>query len=508
MIRFINTFSQELIEHLPVAIYAKDPRQDFKFVLWNRKAEEVFGRSREQMIGKTDFDVFEAEQAKTFRVKDIETMDNRLVVDIPLEGVAHAVHGTMWLRTKKLPLFDENGAPFLLLGVSEDVTHEHLMNTKLSESEAQLEGLAENTPGMIYRFVLRQSGESEFIYVSAASKTLFGLEPEQCVGPANAARVLGAIHPEDVEAFTGAAMSSAQNCSAWHWVGRVIGAQGKQTWVNATSRPHVLTNGEVVWDGVFLDVTMQVQTQSLVREQRAQLEAASKLSALGQLAASIAHEINNPVASVKLLSEEISEIIAEPKADLARMKSNATKISLAATRISKIINGLRSFVTRKPDSALVKIDCAQLIGEIIEIAVPRAQSESVTIELDLLSSDLIAECRPVEISQVIMNLISNGLDAVKDCPNALIKVIAEKTASEILIRVQDSGPGIRPEQRENIFDAFFTTKTEGRGTGLGLNVSAKPMANHGGTLSLESSNPTTFLMRIPVVAVLVKETKV
>ncbi|MBI2391654.1 MAG: PAS domain S-box protein [Deltaproteobacteria bacterium] len=133
-------FLAAIIDHLPIALIAKDAR-DHRFILWNRVSEALFGRSAAEVLGKTDFDFFPREQAEFFVTKDRETLAGRVMVEIP-EEPADTAAGRRWLRTRKVPIANESGAPQSLLVMCEDITERRAAELALRESRAQIELLA------------------------------------------------------------------------------------------------------------------------------------------------------------------------------------------------------------------------------------------------------------------------------------------------------------------------------------------------------------------------------
>jgi PAS domain S-box-containing protein len=146
-----QAYLHSVIENLPVAIFGKDPRKGYTFTLWNAHSEEIFGLKKAEILGKSDYDFFPKEQSDFFRAKDVEVITNRRIVDIPEERVISKSQGEILLHTRKVPLFDESGQPFLLLGISENITEQRAMEQILRQSQ-KLESLGILAGGIAHDF--------------------------------------------------------------------------------------------------------------------------------------------------------------------------------------------------------------------------------------------------------------------------------------------------------------------------------------------------------------------
>lgn len=150
-IREREAYLDTVIESLPVAIFGKDPRNGYAFTLWNAQSEAMFGLRKEEVLGKTDYDFFPKEQADFFRAKDQDVIRERRTLEIPEEQIQSRSHGEITLHTRKLPLFDESGEPFLLLGISENITEQRSMEEALRQAQ-KLESLGVLAGGIAHDF--------------------------------------------------------------------------------------------------------------------------------------------------------------------------------------------------------------------------------------------------------------------------------------------------------------------------------------------------------------------
>lgn len=241
-------------------------------------------------------------------------------------------------------------------------------------------------------------------------------------------------------------------------------------------------------------------TISTLEETRTQLVTSSKMSALGEMAGGVAHEINNPLAVIKLVSSQLKEVIEDPEIDRALVRQMADDVEKTTDRIAKIVTGLRSFSRDGSKDPFTNVNLRQLIEETLAFCGQRFKNGGTELTIEDYPADLHFEGRPTEISQVLLNLLNNANDAIATLEKKWIRVTARETDGIFELTVTDSGPGISPEVQKKIFQPFFTTKEIGKGTGMGLSISMRIIRNHQGELTLDERCPNTrFVVRIPSV---------
>jgi signal transduction histidine kinase len=256
-----------------------------------------------------------------------------------------------------------------------------------------------------------------------------------------------------------------------------------------------------------LESKVQERTKELLQA-RENLVSSAKMSALGEMTGSIAHEINNPLAVIKLVSSQIEELVSESSAEGAddghipkdMIKEMAATIDKTVDRISKIINGLRSFVRDGSKDLPRRVNARNLVIETVGLCVERFRNHKIPLSYDDIPENLEMEVREIEMSQVILNLLNNAHDAIFDSKEKWVQVSARETESSIEIRVTDSGKGIPHEIQAKLFQPFFTTKEAGKGTGIGLSISTGIVRDHQGELAIDSTaSNTCFVIRLPKV---------
>lgn len=232
----------------------------------------------------------------------------------------------------------------------------------------------------------------------------------------------------------------------------------------------------------------------LETEQLCSIQAA-KYSLLGEMSAGIAHEIATPL----LVILGRSELTIKKYQNDEYLKNTFQKIEKMVNRINKIIETMRKFSrnTSKDDFELVNLH--EIIDDSLELCHERTKATSTNIIIDEEISKIEFECKSVEISQVVLNLLNNACDAVSEVEDRWVRVDAEVLEDSVEIRVSDSGKGIPDVLRSKIMEPFFTTKKVGVGTGLGLSISKTIIANHRGKIEIkELNNHNTFVVTLPI----------
>jgi two-component system NtrC family sensor kinase len=227
---------------------------------------------------------------------------------------------------------------------------------------------------------------------------------------------------------------------------------------------------------------------------------AEKLSSLGQLVAGVAHELNNPLAVVVGYAQLMSKQGIQDE----KTKANMEKILHESERASKIVHDLLSFA-RPCEPQMTAVDVNHLVGSVIEVRERELSAQGIELETRFAANLPPTKADPVQIEQVLNNLVTNAIHAMLEKAQGPRKLTVTTGSNGFFIRigVADTGPGIPPSIRERIFEPFFTTKPTGKGTGLGLSISHTIMAEHHGRLRLETEvgQGATFTIELPTLEV-------
>lgn len=241
--------------------------------------------------------------------------------------------------------------------------------------------------------------------------------------------------------------------------------------------------------------------QAIVREKEhlAALTMSTRLRALGQMAAGIGHEINNPLAAMLLSSQQLLDMIREGDLEPDHLVRGLERIEKSGQRIASIVNGLRAFSREGSNDPLETTTLQRIVDDTLALCLARFKGGDVRLTVEPFAGELTLECRPVQVSQVLLNLLNNAFDAVHGTADPWVRLTVGTDGERLAIAVVDSGLGIPVSVADRLMSPFFTTKPVGQGTGLGLSISARILESYGGRLWLDADAPnTTFRLEMPL----------
>ncbi|MFQ5494628.1 MAG: ATP-binding protein, partial [Phycisphaerae bacterium] len=247
---------------------------------------------------------------------------------------------------------------------------------------------------------------------------------------------------------------------------------------------------------VVEDITERKRIESQARERQAELAHVARLGTIGEMAAGLAHEINQPLASIVNYLEATLEGLQRGSSDAAAMREDIRQAAEQAVRAGEIIQRLRSFVGQ-PRPKRTNVDMNELVGEVVELTMSDVRNLGVATHLELASSLPSVDVDAIQIQQVLVNLIRNGIEAMAGAGTGqLIIRTSAQDEEAVELSVVDSGPGLRGNAADRVFEAFYSTKTDGMG--LGLSISRRIIEAHGGRLWATSTNGgATFRFTLP-----------
>jgi signal transduction histidine kinase len=253
----------------------------------------------------------------------------------------------------------------------------------------------------------------------------------------------------------------------------------------------------VIWMTAYLCLG-QKRKGAGIEQERLKLIQSDKMASLGEVAAGIAHELGNPLAAIQGHVELLETRLGSDQIDSQEIRKVTEIIGRLNERMIRIIRGMRSFARDASSDPLQNAPISHLIRDVLEFSRERLQDLEVDIRLGPMDEELLVPCRESQISQVLVNLITNSIDAVKDLPEKWIQIDLLEKEDVVEISVTDSGNGIPREIQDKVMAPFFTTKDVGKGTGLGLSVSRSLVESHSGSLWIdEQSSNTRFTVSLP-----------
>jgi C4-dicarboxylate-specific signal transduction histidine kinase len=240
------------------------------------------------------------------------------------------------------------------------------------------------------------------------------------------------------------------------------------------------------------------QSHRTIEEQQVHLAAATHFSAIAELSASVAHEINNPLAIIRGYAEQLEILVRRQDLEVDRVNTIANRVKQTVDRITRITASLRNLSREGVDDPFEEADITKIIEDVLAISKEGLIHHGIDLRVDMQPTSAPCVCRKVQIAQVLLSLIHNSKDAVAELGEKWIQIKLEERDSVYDVAVIDSGSGINPQILPRIHQPFFTTKPPGKGTGLGLSISRKILTAHKGHLFVDTKAPhTTFIMRLP-----------
>jgi PAS domain S-box-containing protein len=544
---------QAVLDNCPSASYIKDIQG--RYILVNRRFEALYGVSRRQVIGRTDPQVFPAPRAEAILAADRAVLVSGRAVEAeevvaPDEGAGDGPHA---LLTVRFPLADRDGIPYAVCAVSTDITARRQVEEALQAKSAVLRSVLDNMADAV---IMADEAE-RFLEFNPAAQRMFGTGPTETRSPEWSERY-GLYLPDAVTAFPAEdlPLARAVRGEATNDVEMFVrhGGEPEGLWVLINGRPLTGDDGRPrggvivcreITERKTAEERLRLQNVRLqeaaelerlaheaLKQAEAQLIQAEKLTALGQMVAGVAHEVNNPLSFVSnnlaVLQRDVASLgqlvriyqEADPVLEahapdtLGRARELGDQVDLGYTlenldrlvdrsreglrRIQQIVKDLRDFA--RPDGGLFEsVDLNAGVASTVNIILGRAKAQGVELLAELNPLPPVT-CQPGKINQVVMNLLANAIDACPAGRKVSVRTEAAPGADGVVLTVADTGTGIDPAVRDRIFDPFFTTKPVGRGTGLGLSISYGIVQAHGGTIAVESEPGagSTFTVRLPL----------
>lgn len=390
-----------------------------------------------------------------------------------------------YIHTKgKLIEINALGTPKRMVGLVHDVTSFKLMENQIEEQKDFYQSLLDNLPVPLF---VKDATDFTFTFWNKKAEESWGKLRQDVIGkndydffPKIEAdffrkkdqEVMAAITPIDIaeEAIT-----------------TPIGVRLFQT-----RKVPLIQNGKRFLLGISQDITDRVEAQK-------KLLISSKMAAIGQMAGSIAHEINTPLSVITMLSGQFKRSLNRENCTTETGIEFANKIEKTAFRISRIIRGLKHVSRDGSNDPMQIVTMGSIIEDTLEVCQMGLERAGIPLEVLPYNKEDSVSCRSTEISQILLNLINNSKDAVMDLPEKWIKIKIKTTKASIIISVIDSGSGIPQQYQSKLMSPFFTTKAVGNGTGLGLSISRQIATAHGGNLELDNKNPNTcFKLTLPL----------
>lgn len=380
---------------------------------------------------------------------------------------------TKWLFTRGRYLKNDRGELSELLGAAIDVT-----GRKQSEQLFHLAAEASHLGVWDWNEI---TGE---LFWDSATREIFDLPPEEKV---TLDLFYERIHPHDLEVVKESWRWALESGLTFHLEYRVQRRDGTIRWVDARGRGYYDDKGRAVrMIGVVIDVTAQTNANLELRLQREEMARLNRVTAMGELTASLAHELNQPLTAIASNAAAGRRFLANNSADPEMFAEILADVFSDARRAGEIIHGIHRFV-RKSEGSREIVDLNNVIREVLHLLHSDLLGRAVTVESELTSMPANVEADLVQMQQVLLNLIMNSLEAMQEtaAPQRRILISTSSSNGSVTASIRDHGPGLPVDHPEGIFTKYYTTKRNGMG--MGLTIVRSIVEAHGGEVTAENA---------------------
>jgi PAS domain S-box-containing protein len=372
-----------------------------------------------------------------------------------------------------------------------DITERKRAEERLRESEARFQAMADTAPVMIWL----TGTDALCNYFNKPWLEFTGRSMEQEVGTG----WVEGVHPNDVQGCFDCFLPAFHARKPFRMEYRLRRSDGEYRWVIESGIPRYAGGEFVGYIGSNIDITDLKRAEAereRLRHLEAELARINRVSMMGELTASLSHEIKQPIAAAIINAEACLLWLARDEPDIAEARAAATEMRKAASRAADIMTRVRSLF-KKEEIARKDLDVHEMITDTVALLRAEADRRSILVRTELTAELPGISADRVQLQQVLVNLMLNGLEAMQGNSGELIIRSQRDEEGQVLISVCDSGPGLPVAERAKIFDAFYTTKPQG--TGMGLAISRSIVESHGGRLWATSSPGcgATFCFTVP-----------
>jgi len=490
---------RSLMDNIPDAIFFKNRHSRFTKV--NRAMLEIYGRKLENLIGKSDFDLFTEEHARPAYEDEQRILETGKPIVGKIEKETFKDGSTKWVNTTKVPLHDQFKRIIGTMGISRDITDLKRAQDELTEEHRLLTTILNNVPDRIFvkdregRYLATNRQHMKFLG-AADEEQVFGTTLYDHFSDERADKYFN----EDMAIIrTGIGLINSEE--------RREKPDGSVIWYLTSKVPLIDERGKCVGIvGISRDVTDQKKNEEKLRntidvlnDTQLQLIEAEKLKTVGRLAAGVAHEVKNPLNVVSLGAEYLHSKVSEPK----ELVDVIQDMQQAVERANAVIFQLLDY-SSPHDVTTAPENLNDIIRQVLAMLRHNFNEARIELETDLAADLPLVAVDTQKMEQVFINLFLNAISAMSKGGTLSIRSYAQQMKSTgsnvsseltelfqvgeriVTIEVADTGHGITSKSADKLFDPFFSTKSTGEGTGLGLSVTRSIVEMHRGIISLHN----------------------
>ena len=483
-----------VIDTIPAYVWSARPDGSIDFI--NQRLLEFLGRSMKDILGWDWGALVHSDDLARL----VGEWQAAVATGEPLESEARLrrMDGNYrWLLIRNVPLRDKLGNIVSWYGTAIDIEERHRAEEALRRSESYLmeaqrlshTGSWAGAPG-------------EIRYWSEECHRVLGFDPQG--GQPRFESFFQRIHPDDQAGTLKQLESARYEKREFAFDYQIVHPGGEIRKIHTVGHPVFSSSGELVeYVGTVIDVTERQRAEEereRLRQVQADLAHLSRVTTMGELTASLAHEIKQPISAALTNAKTCLRWLGRDVPDLPEASEAAARIVKDATRAADIISRI-SLLFKKGALQRELVDVNDVIREMIVLLRSEANRYSISIRTELAEDLPTVMADRVQLQQVFMNLMLNGIDAMKETTReGQLTITSEADDGQVQVSVSDTGVGLRPEQTDQIFRAFFTTKDNG--TGMGLPISRSIIESHGGHLWARGvpGSGATFQFTLPATA--------
>lgn len=490
---------KQIINTSPAILYSCSPSIPFQLQFVSDKIEEL-GFDKKVILLNRNFwiDYLHQDDLSDF----INSMSNCSVNENHhFLFRLYDVHGDhRWYKNSFRYIKDEANLKLWIGGVLQDVTAEVNQKNALKEQRGFLNTLLSSMTEGLCGLDL----DGNIIFMNPAGCTLLGYSESELIGKNFLTLGFHLKENGEMRLFKESLLHQTI------YEGKVCPSDPSVFWrkdrtelhVEFTISPLVKENHRIGAVVSFTDITEKRKAALIIETQRASMINSTKLSALGEMAGGMAHEINNPLAGIQGKVHQLLRMIDSGKFDVEKFKSDLKKVYETSERIATIIKGLKAFSRNADKDPFEIINTQFLVDQILIFTKERFKNYGVNFEVSSQLSKAPFQGRSTQLVQVLISLINNSYDAILHLNEKWIKIETQEIDGRLLqLIITDSGLSIKPEIAQKMMQPFFTTKGIGKGVGLGLSVASGIISDHGGRFYFDESHKhTRFIIELPIVS--------
>jgi PAS domain S-box-containing protein len=450
-----------------------------------------FNTSLEEVVGKACHEIFY--NSKEPCSEDVCPLTRVLTNKIGQSILSKKLEGDTedaWEDRVFSPILEDNGEVKYIMESIRDVTHVKKLEKALEEAKEFLEKIIYSSPSAI----MAADRKGNVLLMNKAAEDLFGYTIKDIVKqktvesiypPGEARKIMQALRDESNGGEGKLPIRRA----------KIVNARNEEIHVEMTAAIIYKDDKEIATMGIYHDLSEKLEVERKLKETRAQLAQSEKMASLGQLAAGIAHEINNPLTGILFNASMAAESLKREDPNLEKMNYIVEDVN----RCKEIVKNLLVY-SRQVTSSKILVQIDDLVINSLNLIHDQKLFGKIVIDREISGETIMINVDKNQITQVLINLIINACAAMNGEGILTLRTYRDKAERKAYLEVEDNGCGIAQENLSKIFDPFFTTKEPGKGTGLGLSTSYGLIKENGGSIYVKETGPTgtTFCIELPL----------